>query len=63
MTAKPMLVPATGPHRSGTDDDAAARLPGDSTGADLDIATARRRGLPAHHEVADIPRRTPQETA
>ncbi|MFI2424323.1 DUF4406 domain-containing protein [Streptomyces sp. NPDC018955] len=42
--------------------DAVLRLPGDSTGADQDVATARRRGLPVHHDVADIPRRTPQES-
>ncbi|WP_371679817.1 DUF4406 domain-containing protein [Streptomyces sp. NBC_01276] len=43
--------------------DAVLRLPGDSSGADQDVATARRRGLPVHHDVAEIPRRTPQETA
>ncbi|WP_280721306.1 DUF4406 domain-containing protein [Kitasatospora sp. MAA4] len=42
--------------------DAVLRLPGDSTGADQDVATARRRGLPVYHDVAEIPRRTPQET-
>ncbi|MEU6979436.1 MULTISPECIES: DUF4406 domain-containing protein [unclassified Streptomyces] len=43
--------------------DAVLRLPGDSAGADQDVATARRRGLPVYHDVAEIPRRTPQETA
>ncbi|MFG2989278.1 DUF4406 domain-containing protein [Streptomyces sp. NPDC048257] len=43
--------------------DAVLRLPGDSTGADQDVATAHRRGLPVYHEVAEIPRRVPQETA
>ncbi|MHB9753382.1 DUF4406 domain-containing protein [Streptomyces sp. BYX5S] len=43
--------------------DAVLRLPGDSTGADQDVATARRRGLPVYHDVSEIPRRTPQETA
>ncbi|WP_406081267.1 DUF4406 domain-containing protein [Micromonospora sp. NBC_00858] len=41
--------------------DAVLRLPGDSTGADQDVATARRRGLPVYHDAAEIPRRTPQE--
>ncbi|MFF5256573.1 DUF4406 domain-containing protein [Streptomyces leeuwenhoekii] len=43
--------------------DAVLRLPGDSAGADQDVATARRRGLPVYHDVADIPRRALQETA
>jgi hypothetical protein len=43
--------------------DAVLRLPGDSTGADQDVATARRRGLPIYHDVAEIPRRAPQEVA
>lgn len=43
--------------------DAVLRLPGDSTGADQDVATALRRGLPVYHHVDEIPRRTPQETA
>jgi hypothetical protein len=42
--------------------DAVLRLPGDSTGADQDVATACRRGLPVYHDVAEIPRRTPRET-
>ncbi|MFD8320889.1 DUF4406 domain-containing protein [Kitasatospora purpeofusca] len=42
--------------------DAVLRLPGDSAGADQDVATARRLGLPVYHDVAEIPRRTPQET-
>lgn len=42
--------------------DAVLRPPGDSTGADQDVATAHRRGLPVHHDAAEIPRRTPQET-
>ncbi|MFF5107299.1 DUF4406 domain-containing protein [Streptomyces sp. NPDC000134] len=37
--------------------DAVLRLPGDSAGAGQDAATARRRGLPVHHDVAQIPRR------
>ncbi|WP_423463096.1 DUF4406 domain-containing protein [Promicromonospora sp. MS192] len=43
--------------------DAVLRLPGDSTGADQDVATARLRGLPVYHDVAEIPRRVPQEAA
>ncbi|WP_328947120.1 DUF4406 domain-containing protein [Streptomyces sp. NBC_00250] len=39
--------------------DAVLRLPGDSTGADQDVATARHRGLPVYSDVAEIPRRTP----
>ncbi|NYV75550.1 DUF4406 domain-containing protein [Streptomyces sp. UH6] len=35
--------------------DAVLRLPGASTGADQDVATARRRGLPVYHDVAEIP--------
>ncbi|MFJ9213875.1 DUF4406 domain-containing protein [Streptomyces sp. NPDC102264] len=42
--------------------DAVLRLPGESAGADQDVATARRRGLSVHHHAAEIPRRTPQET-
>jgi hypothetical protein len=42
--------------------DAVLRLPGASAGADQDVATARRRGLPVYHDVAEIPRRIPQET-
>ncbi|MFJ8443182.1 DUF4406 domain-containing protein [Kitasatospora griseola] len=41
--------------------DAVLRLPGDSTGADRDVAIARRRGLPVYHHVDEIPRRAPQE--
>ncbi|MEU1434467.1 DUF4406 domain-containing protein [Streptomyces sp. NPDC005786] len=43
--------------------DAVLRLPGDSTGADQDVAIARSRGLPVYHHVDEIPRRTPQKTA
>jgi hypothetical protein len=35
--------------------DAVLRLPGDSTGADQDVAIARRRGLPVYHRVEEIP--------
>ncbi|MFJ8883669.1 DUF4406 domain-containing protein [Streptomyces sp. NPDC102402] len=43
--------------------DAVLRLPGDSAGADQDVATARRRGLPVYDDVAQIPLRAPQEAA
>ncbi|MCA2214017.1 DUF4406 domain-containing protein [Jidongwangia harbinensis] len=35
--------------------DAVLRLPGESTGADQDVAIARDRGLPVYHRVEDIP--------
>lgn len=35
--------------------DAVLRLPGDSVGADQDVAIARRRGLPVFFDVAEIP--------
>jgi hypothetical protein len=31
------------------------RLPGDSTGADQDVAIARRRGIPVYHNIQEIP--------
>jgi hypothetical protein len=34
--------------------DAVLRLPGDSTGADQDVAIARERGLPVYHSIAEI---------
>lgn len=37
--------------------DAVLRLPGASAGADEDVATARRRGIPVYHDIAQIPRR------
>ncbi|WP_329229271.1 DUF4406 domain-containing protein [Streptomyces sp. NBC_01460] len=43
--------------------DAVLRLPGESAGADQDVATARRLGLPVYDDVAQIPPRTPQEAA
>ncbi|MFD8598351.1 DUF4406 domain-containing protein [Kitasatospora sp. NPDC059646] len=43
--------------------DAVLRLPGDSAGADQDVAIARRRGLPVYHHVDEIPHRAPQEAA
>ncbi|MFJ3669717.1 DUF4406 domain-containing protein [Streptomyces sp. NPDC090106] len=42
--------------------DAVLRLPGESVGADGDVAGARRRGLPVYHDVAEIPRRVARET-
>jgi len=35
--------------------DAVLRLPGESTGADRDVAIATERGLPVYHHVTDIP--------
>jgi hypothetical protein len=35
--------------------DAVLRLPGDSTGADQDVAIARDRGLPVYFALEDIP--------
>jgi hypothetical protein len=35
--------------------DAVLRLPGDSTGADQDVAIARKRGLPVYHDLDEIP--------
>ncbi|GGY67163.1 MULTISPECIES: DUF4406 domain-containing protein [Streptomyces] len=35
--------------------DAVLRLPGESVGADQDVALARRRGLRVYHDVAQIP--------
>jgi hypothetical protein len=35
--------------------DAVLRLPGQSTGADQDVAIARERGLPVYHTVEDVP--------
>jgi hypothetical protein len=35
--------------------DAVLRLPGDSTGADQDVAIARDRGIPVYYDVANIP--------
>jgi hypothetical protein len=35
--------------------DAVLRLPGQSAGADQDVATAKELGLPVYHDVAQIP--------
>lgn len=35
--------------------DAVLRLPGDSAGADNDVAIARERGLPVYYRLEDIP--------
>jgi seryl-tRNA(Sec) selenium transferase len=35
--------------------DAVLRLPGESTGADTDVAIARERGLPVYYDLADVP--------
>jgi hypothetical protein len=34
---------------------AVLRLPGESTGADQDVAIARERGLPVYYNLEDIP--------
>jgi hypothetical protein len=39
--------------------DAVLRLPGESRGADQDVAIARRRGLPVYQRVEDIPAQSP----
>jgi len=36
--------------------DAVLRLPGESAGADQDVATARQLGLPVYHDIAEVPR-------
>jgi hypothetical protein len=36
--------------------DAVLRLEGASTGADQDVALARRRGIPVYHQIDEIPR-------
>ncbi|MEV7971811.1 DUF4406 domain-containing protein [Cellulomonas sp. NPDC089187] len=44
--------------------DAVLRLPGESTGADQDVAIARERGLPVYHDVSELPvRQNVQESA
>ncbi|MGO1052663.1 DUF4406 domain-containing protein [Crossiella sp. CA198] len=35
--------------------DAVLRLPGESKGADQDVAIAQQRGLPVYHRIEDIP--------
>lgn len=35
--------------------DAVLRLPGDSKGADQDVAIARDRGIPVYFDLADVP--------
>ena len=35
--------------------DAVLRLPGESRGADQDVAIAQERGLPIFHQVEDVP--------
>ena len=42
--------------------DAVLRLPGESTGADQDVAIARRRGLPIYHRLQEIPGYHPERT-
>ena len=40
--------------------DAVLRLPGESTGADQDVAIARQRGLPVYHRLQEIPGYQPE---
>lgn len=35
--------------------DAVLRLPGESSGADTDVAIARERGIPVYFDLADVP--------
>jgi hypothetical protein len=35
--------------------DGVLRLPGESTGADRDVAIAQQRGIPVYHRIEDIP--------
>ena len=35
--------------------DAVLRLPGESVGADQDVAIAEQRGLPVYHRIEDVP--------
>jgi hypothetical protein len=37
--------------------DAVLRLPGESTGADQDVAIAQQRGLPVYYRLEDVPAR------
>ena len=39
--------------------DAVLRIPGDSSGADLDVLRARQLGLPIYTDVSDLPPRPP----
>jgi hypothetical protein len=43
--------------------DAVLRVPGESTGADQDVATARKRGLPVFYELNEIPGFAPEAEA
>ncbi|MFF5722436.1 hypothetical protein [[Kitasatospora] papulosa] len=67
MTEKPKLIVRAGSCRPGADRDPhagaadLAQLSGGSAEAGQDVATARRRGLPVHHDVSEIPRPAPQE--
>jgi hypothetical protein len=40
--------------------DAVLRLPGESKGADQDVAIAQERGLPIFHQVEDVPGYVPE---
>ncbi|MQA07215.1 MAG: DUF4406 domain-containing protein [Pseudonocardiaceae bacterium] len=51
--AKQVLYPTT--HRLLQHCDAVLRLPGESTGADQDVAIAEQRGLPVYRRLKDVP--------
>jgi hypothetical protein len=40
--------------------DAVLRLPGESTGADREVALAKELGIPVYYSIADIPITTTQ---
>ncbi len=51
--AKQIMYPTAG--RLLAHCDAVLRLPGESTGADQDVAIATARGLPVYHRLEDVP--------
>lgn len=59
--AEQILYPTA--HRLLQHCDAVLRLPGESTGADQDVAIARQRGLPVYSRLEDIPGYLPEPTA
>ena len=59
--AEQVLYPTA--HRLLAHCDAILRLPGESTGADADVALARERGLPVYHRVEDLPGFSPAPAA
>lgn len=74
MNAPSPLILIAGPYRSATGDDpalmadlmhrdAVLRLPGESTGADQDVAIAREHGLPIYLRLEDVPGCAPPDAA